>query len=189
MVKEEVRELALAMRDSFTDLERQFWSEEITQTVVESDWFKEADIVFSYASFRSEVSTKELNEIILKEGKKLFLPKVNSATETMEFYRINDLDELTTGFMGILEPPDSAELFYPVKKNVLMIMPGVAFDTDGNRIGYGGGYYDKYLNEYADEITHTLMLAFQGQQVGYIEIEQCDYKPDLIIFNQSIMEG
>lgn len=187
MEKGEARRQALKKRDAITGEDRERWSLEIQREIREQLWYRQADIVLSYASFRSEVSTEKINEWILADNKQLFLPRTYAYRHRMEFYRVTDLSLLEAGYQGILEPKESEPplLLLPDGKNVLMLMPGVAFDENGNRIGYGGGYYDRYLEVYGDRIDNTVLLAFSGQRVPVIESELCDRKPDRIIVNKN----
>ena len=144
--------------------------------------YKSADIVLSYASFRSEVITDSINQRIIDDGKELFLPKTYKESGEMIFYEVSSLDSLKSGYMGIREPaPDDSFRFSPSDNNILIIMPGVAYDDEGNRLGYGGGYYDRFLSSYPDLISHTIMLAFSEQFVELIPTENTDIKPSMII--------
>lgn len=188
MKKSEVRRQALLKRDAIPFADREQWSGEIQQRVRNHPWYREADIVLSYAAFRSEVSTKEINQWILEDGKQLFLPKTFADRQVMEFYRVCDLHELSAGYQGILEPPEREAL---VQQNLpcdrsrgLMLMPGAAFDREGNRIGYGGGYYDRYLAAVGENACRTMLLAFSEQKVEQIDVEKYDRKPDMIMTNK-----
>ncbi len=100
----------------------------------------------------------------------------------MIFYRVHHLEELEEGYQGIPEPP-ATEAFVKGRGDVLMLMPGVAFDRKGSRMGYGGGYYDRYLWERVSEIGHTILLAYACQAWEDIPVEGFDCPPDLIIKN------
>lgn len=192
MEKEEGRRLALERRNAISDKDREQCSFEIEKKVRQQEWYRQSDIVLSYVSFRSEVSTEKINEWILEDGKQLFLPRTYADRHCIEFYRVTDLSLLSAGYQGIPEPVES-ELHLPALEsriasgeNVLMLMPGVAFDEKGNRIGYGGGYYDRYLSAHGEWITNTIMLAFAEQEIPVIESELCDRKPDRIIVNNRL---
>ncbi len=143
-------------------------------------WYRQADTVFSYASFRSEVETGRLNRQILLDGKRLYLPRSYEGG-SMIFYRVRHPGELEKGYQGIPEPPDTEP--YARGGEVLMLMPGVAWDRKGSRMGYGGGYYDRYLRGRGSEIGHTVMLAYACQEWEDIPVEGFDCPPDLIIRN------
>ena len=154
--KEKVRKKAVETRDSIDEESRQQKSEEIAKKILEADWFKEADIVLSYHAFRSEVEVDALNRAVLTQGKKLYLPKTYVKEKQIRFFEITDLSKLKRGYQKIWEPtgeePEfSFETVKEEQKKVLMIMPGTAYDARGYRMGYGGGYYDRYLNAHEAE--------------------------------------
>lgn len=183
MEKESLRRLALAGRDAIPAERRKNLSEKIRKRVLSHPWYRHSPIVFSYASFRSEVETMELNRDILSDGKELYLPKTwvrPEGEKGMFFFRIRDLTELTRGYRGIPEPPET-ERFSPGEGEVLMLMPGVAYDGKGNRLGYGGGFYDHYLMERGGEITHTILLAYTAQKMEEIPAEDFDHVPDCVL--------
>ena len=174
--KEKVRKKAVETRDSIDEESRQQKSEEIAKKILEADWFKEADIVLSYHAFRSEVEVDALNRAVLTQGKKLYLPKT--------YVKIWE----PTGE----EPEFSFETVKEEQKKVLMIMPGTAYDARGYRMGYGGGYYDRYLNAHEAEWKMidfmTVFAAFSEQKMILIPGERCDVKPDVIVTEKEIMQ-
>ena len=103
----------------------------------------------------------------------------------MAFYRVYSDADLIPGYQGILEPqekqPFTEELAFLKPEKVLMLMPGAAFDDKGNRIGYGGGYYDRFLSQMGGYIGNRCMLAFEMQWVKEIEAEACDIRVNRIL--------
>ncbi len=195
--KEKVRKKAVETRDSIDEESRQQKSEEIAKKILEADWFKEADIVLSYHAFRSEVEVDTLNRAVLTQGKKLYLPKTYVKEKQIRFFEITDLSKLKRGYQKIWEPtgeePEfSFETVKEEQKKVLMIMPGTAYDARGYRMGYGGGYYDRYLNAHEAEWKMidfmTVFAAFSEQKMILIPGERCDVKPDVIVTEQEIMQ-
>lgn len=186
MDKKLQRKNALIRRNSIREKDRGQWSEDIVEQVIRSDWYCRAEIILSYASFQSEVSTLELNHTVIQDGKRLYLPKTYPDKKKMKFYSVESMDYLQCGYQGILEPEESEEAFENEQgtAEVLMIMSGVAYDSKGNRLGYGGGYYDRYLKSFGNRITHTMMLAFQVQEEKEIVIDAYDQKPELIVWNR-----
>lgn len=185
--KMELRKLALRQRDAVPQTDRRAWSWEIQNKVRDSLWYKEAEIVLSYSAFRSEADTGAINKWILQDGKKLYLPKTYPRRHEMIYYQVEDLSCTESGYQGIQEPLEGIS-WNPEKQNkeivVLMLMPGAAFDLCGNRIGYGGGYYDRYLGLYGASISHKIMLAFAMQQMPQIPAEECDIPPDQVVTNE-----
>lgn len=195
--KEKVRKKAVETRDSIDEESRQQKSEEIAKRILEADWFEEADIVLSYHAFRSEVEVDTLNQAVLTQGKKLYLPKTYVKEKQIRFFEITDLSKLKRGYQKIWEPtgeePEfSFETVKEEQKKVLMIMPGTAYDARGYRMGYGGGYYDRYLNAHEAEWKMidfmTAFAAFSEQKMILIPGERCDVKPDVIVTEKEIMQ-
>lgn len=195
--KEKVRKKAVETRDSIDEESRQQKSEEIAKKILEADWFKAADIVLSYHAFRSEVEVDALNRAVLTQGKKLYLPKTYVKEKQIRFFEITDLSKLKRGYQKIWEPtgeePEfSFETVKEEQKKVLMIMPGTAYDARGYRMGYGGGYYDRYLNAHEAEWKMidfmTVFAAFSEQKMILIPGERCDVKPDVIVTEKEIMQ-
>jgi 5-formyltetrahydrofolate cyclo-ligase len=97
----------------------------------------------------------------------------------MEFLYIKDLDHFELSGFNIPEPPASNEVAKDPR--VLIIMPGVAFDPDLNRIGYGGGYYDKYLSNHPDVLFTKVAITYDFQIVDSLPTEPHDYKVDMVV--------
>lgn len=116
--------------------------------------------ILTYAALADEPETRAFIRAALAEERELYLPKCESGG-IMHFYRVRSLDELQSGMYGIAEPCDGAEMYAPREGAVdLCLVPGVCFDEDGYRIGYGKGYYDRFL------------AHFSGISVG-ITYERC----------------
>lgn len=185
--KEKVRRKALEVRDNLGEDWREKNSDVIVEKVLGLEQYKKAKIILSYCAFRSEVETKTLNQRVIGQGKKLYLPKTYSKEKKLCFYPVDNLKKLRRGYEGIYEPEETVpveELFANGseygREDVLMIMPGVAFDENGYRMGYGGGYYDRYLQQYGDKLT-SVLIAFEEQKSLIIPAEKCDIKPDYIV--------
>lgn len=184
--KDEARRRALAVRDALPPEYRKMHSEAIMEDVLQSGQYERARIILSYSAFRSEVDTDRLNREALLRGKELYLPRTYAGEKRMSFYPVRDLSKLESGYQGILEPRETAsferrteEDRFLAKEEVLMVMPGVAFDERGFRMGYGGGYYDRYLFQYGAGIT-SMLVAFEEQKVSILPAGEFDVKPDFI---------
>ena len=136
--------------------------------------------ICAYISKGNEVDTKLIIERAWADGKHVYVPKVYG--KEMEFIEIADYGELAPGNFGILEPKsdDRSEI-----KDGLMFMPGVAFDKTRSRIGFGGGYYDRYLEKH--EYLVTAALAYDCQIVESIASEQTDIKPHIIVTESRVI--
>lgn len=191
--KSEARRRALYIRDSLSAAYREEQSQRIVKRMQESELYRQADVVLSYCSFRSEVDTTCLNEDILRHGKRLYLPKTYSSEKRIRFYEVKDTKSLEKGYQGILEPAGnhSGELRFAkpgaVSGNILMVMPGAAFDAAGYRMGYGGGYYDRYVSQYGIYFT-SLFIAFQEQRTPALYAEEHDVRPDFILTQEGFQK-
>lgn len=186
--KKEIRKHILEVRSQKSREEWKTGTDKIMKAVTGHPWFLEADALYCYVDFKGEAGTRGIIERAWELRKKVYVPAVTG--DDMSFYRIFSFEELKEGAFGIPEPqePEAGE-----KKDeafcgsVLMIMPGVAFDRKRNRVGYGGGYYDRYLACYTEFYIHTIAVAFECQIVEEIETEETDVKPELLITERRIL--
>lgn len=177
--KKALRKRMLQLRDAMASEERAQKSKRIMQAFLNSMWYAECERVFCYVSFRSEVDTKELIKRMLSDGKKVAVPRVEG--KEMHFYEIRDLADCEPGSFGIPEPQNDGKCVIPVKKGKngdLMIVPGSCFTTRCDRIGYGGGFYDRFLAKYP---IKTVGFFFDCQKADMIPCNEYDRKLDHII--------
>lgn len=153
----------------------------IAERFLELKSCQDARTVYLYAGYGSEVSTENLCRKLLAAGKRVAMPRVMEDEIHMEFYEISGYNKLTKGYRGILEPEMDCPL---AKAPDILVMPGAAFDRKCGRIGYGKGFYDRYLAH----IPHvfTAAFAFECQIVGEIPTEPHDYRPDIVITEKKI---
>jgi 5-formyltetrahydrofolate cyclo-ligase len=174
-MKEEIRKKILLRRNSLSDSEIIEKSKQIESRLLAVDYYIYSKNVMSFASFNSEVNTHDIIRRILK-SKKLSVPKVDNGE--IEPSLVIDFDGLIpSGQFGILEPLDLIRVKY--KTIDLVLVPGVAFDVRGNRIGYGFGYYDKFLKKVPKAVK--IGLAFEFQITEEIPIEEHDVPMDFIV--------
>ncbi len=193
MDKQDYRKAALARRDAIPEIDRERYSRIIIDKLLESKELKGADSVLVYCSYLSEVDTHTLIERLLYKGKRVYCPKVTDPKNgIMEFYEVRGMKDLTEGYHGIPEPVTTdryvtGEAMYDLDSNhadmlhtdTLMILPGVAFDRDCNRIGYRGGFYDRYIPRIPG--AYLIALAFEEQiSEDIFPMESHDIKPDAI---------
>ena len=183
MDKRSIRQAVLVGREQISPAERIRMSEQITEMVRRQEAYRAAEDVLCFVSYGSEVVTDDLIEQALREEKRVYVPSVTDAgSGAMEFVRITGLQELVEGYKGIREPV-SGDVYAPdCTRQALMILPGVAFDRQGHRIGYGGGFYDRYL-ERIHKICpmKTIAIGFQIQIVDWIEPGEYDMPYDVLI--------
>lgn len=181
MSKEQKEAIRRATIERRKDLSRQEIIEEsarIKELLFGTEEFQEASIVMFYASFGSEVETYKMIEESLALGKKVYLPIAIKEKRTLEAALVANLSELKKGAYGILEP-EKANIVSPNYLD-LVIVPGVAFDIKGYRLGYGAGYYDNFLIKLQKNAT-TIGLAFELQILESIPHEKFDVRVDKII--------
>lgn len=183
MDKRSIRQAVLVGREQISPAERIRMSEQITEMVRRQEAYRAAEDILCFVSYGSEVVTDDLIEQALREEKRVYVPSVTDAgSGAMEFVRITGLQELAEGYKGIREPV-SGDVYAPdCTGQALMILPGVAFDRQGHRIGYGGGFYDRYL-ERIHKICpmKTIAIGFQIQIVDWIEPGEYDMPYDVLI--------
>lgn len=212
--KKRFRTEALAARDGLTPQQHRHYSGRIIENLLNLPCYQEADAILTYISFRSEVDTFPLLEQAFADGKAVFAPKVLG--KEMAFYRIFSRDDLMAGYQGILEPVGgmlfetwrndwisqrkkcqqepllmTREAVTPEDEapSVLICMPGAAFDRSCHRIGYGGGFYDRYLGDTAcPQMKYvTVALSFNCQIFEEIPWETHDIRPEQIITQTEII--
>ena len=180
MDKQDYRKAALARRDAIPEIDRERYSRMIIDKLLESKELNDADSVLVYCSYLSEVDTHTLIERLLYKGKKVYCPKVTDPKNgIMEFYEVRGMKDLTEGYHGIPEPvtTDRYVTGEAMHTDTLMILPGVAFDRDCNRIGYRGGFYDRYIPRIPG--AYLIALAFEEQiSEDIFPMESHDLKPD-----------
>lgn len=183
--KRAVREIALGLRTALTKEERVEKSRKILSFVTELSEFQESKTIMSFLNFGDEVDTTPLAENILKLGKCLVLP-LCAPHGVLIPAEIKDLKgDIEPGKWGIREPKKEDLVSVNPEEIELIIVPGAAFDRQGNRLGYGGGYYDRFLNRLRPE-TPKIALAFSCQVLPEIPLDPYDLKVDALITEEGV---
>lgn len=178
-------------RESFTWETVSEKSKKICKKVLESTAYQTADVIYGYYPLGKEVNCLSILECALKDGKQVALPKTN-ADHTMNFYEIKSLLDVEEGRFHLLEPKAGCEKIKTEsggeqQKKVLVLVPGVVFDREGNRYGYGGGFYDRYFEKYPRLIR--MALAYREQVTeGALECLPTDIKMHTIITEDENIE-
>lgn len=172
MNKAALRQQFLERREEVSLEDRNRWSEKITQKVLEHEKYRAARVIFTFVSFRSEVNTHTLIQQSLALGKRVFVPVIDVKEKCLHAVEIADFSSLQPGFRGILEPSSLSEKANPEEIDLCLI-PGAVFAKNGYRIGYGGGYYDRFL-PYVNQNAYRLGVAFQFQLVDEVPFEKHD---------------
>ena len=186
--KTSIRKQILSLRNTMTSEERKQKSQVIIENSLKLLPVKEAEYVLCYAGYKSEAMTMDLITELLKMGKQVYLPKVSG--EEMDFYRITDISFLKEGYKGIPEPDVNKESIFTKdiweqhKERVVMILPGAAFSKSGARIGYGKGYYDRYLMQIP--CMERIALCYDFQVVESIPADIHDIPVTVIVTETDI---
>lgn len=183
--KRVIRSSILEQREKINTSIRKEWDKNIFDLLINSEFYKNANVIFVFVSFKSEVDTHPIIEHALKNFKTIYVPKIQSKEKGMEIFKISSLEDLKTGYFDILEPKESC----PVadSNNIdLILMPGVAFDLKGGRVGYGKGFYDVFLSRMSKKVN-KIALAYDFQIVDKVPMDQFDVKIDGIVTNEGIV--
>lgn len=151
-------------------------SRKLTEQFLAHPLYQQAKTIYGYLPYNQEVRTWALLEQALKDGKQIAVPKVYG--DEMRFILMKDLSRVAPGYAGIPEPVDDG----PVADDpqALVLMPGMVFDKAGHRIGYGGGFYDRFL---AQEPDHpTIALCYDFQLLEHIPTEEFDIPVDAVLW-------
>ena len=180
--KKKLRREVLARRDALTKEERERGKFLITERILGHQWYYLSDTILGFVSYGSEICTMEILENALRDGKKVYIPKVEG--REMQFYRIHFLTELKEGYKGIPEPEGNTERYvfdFHEADKCLLLMPGSVFDPFGNRMGYGVGFYDRYLADKEALRLRSIAVGFRCQQAEEVPMEETDLKPCQVI--------
>ena len=186
-MKASIRKEILRKRDDIPKEVKSVKDSLIKQSLFSQHEFVNAKSILFYASFRSEVETLSMIKESLGMGKRVILPKVDKAKHVLILSEIKGIEDLTPGYMGIPEPNLHDERPVNLEDIDLVIIPGAAFDHSGNRLGYGGGYYDILLSESKKKIPVTA-LAYEEQVIDKIPSEKHDVKVNMIITDNRIIK-
>lgn len=184
--KSRIRQDVLKKRDSLAPDTRKTKDSLIKEKLFSLKEFQQASTLFLFASFRSEISTFTQIAEALSLGKRVVLPSVDPLNKELRLYEIKELSELSTGYMGIPEPAVPEERERDINDVTLVIMPGAAFDPKGNRLGYGGGYYDRILSRLRRRIP-LVALAYEEQIVDSLPSGPHDIKVHVIVTDQRVI--
>lgn len=188
--KQQLRRQALARRDAIPAQVRAEKSHAIAQRVAALPQWQGADAVLGYVSFRSEVETRDLLAAALRAGKRVAAPKVNREQRRLELYWIGGLGPpwLAPGTWGIEEPVPQHCLPAALDDLDIILVPGVAFDGHGRRIGYGGGFYDRLLSEASQDLReNAIALAFEEQIWQEVPAGEADFRVPIIVTERRVI--
>ena len=176
MNKQELRRAIRERKRAMTEEEIVERSNALAEKFYNSPAYQAASTIYGYLPYILEVRTVPMLQRALDEGKRVAVPKVYG--EEMRFIYLEDLTQVSKGYAGIPEPIADAPV--AEDKRALVLMPGLAFDPQGHRIGYGGGFYDRFL---AQEPDHpTLALCYEFQMQAHLDTEEFDIPVDTVLW-------
>jgi len=176
MDKQSLRRRIRERKRAMTAEEIQEKSEKLAKLFLASDAYRNARTIYGYLPYNQEVRTLPILEQALRDGKKVAVPKCYG--DEMRFIWMDDLSKVEKGYANIPEPIADGPVAND--KTALVLMPGLAFDHQGHRIGYGGGFYDRFLEK---EPKHpTIALCFDFQMVDELETEEFDIPVDIVLW-------
>lgn len=186
--KQELRSRYLNYRNQLSINERREKSAEIWRLLKEEAVYQNAGIILVYMDYRSEVMTTGLvEELFEKKEKRVFAPKVEGMD--IRFYEVYGMEEFRDGYQGIREPEGEENRLFTAQmtaqEECLLLVPGAVFDRERGRMGYGKGFYDRYLAAFPE--LHSAALAFECQIAKRVPIEAHDMKPDIIVTDKGII--
>ncbi len=183
-LKNKIREKCKKLRTEMTAPQKERLDRKITAKLLNMWQYRDAEIVFTYVSTDIEVDTREIIKRALLDGKTVAVPKCVDGTRLMDFYVIKSFSDLESGAFGVLEPiPDKCEKITDFSKG-LCIVPALAFDRAGYRLGYGKGYYDRFLSNFCGE---TLGLCYNACMQDELPHGKYDKRVDKIITQSNII--
>ncbi|MBR1478072.1 MAG: 5-formyltetrahydrofolate cyclo-ligase [Lachnospiraceae bacterium] len=197
--KKALRKKYLALRKELLKAEVSEKSGAICKRIMELPEYQAADVMLSYMSANNEVCTDIIISDALDKGRAVFLPVTHNGREMVFKSFLGKESELTRSRFGIKEPLCGdifdEEKFIKNEQKIIIIMPGVAFDEERNRIGYGGGYYDRFLEglfgmadkKNASHRIAKIAAAYEMQIIPKIIADEFDCKPDKIITEKRII--
>lgn len=157
----------------------------ICKDISSTAWFQRSKRLLMYMPIRREVDLRPLMDVAWRKGKTVYLPKADPVTHAMDAYAVHSLDELKAGAYGILEPPADATKEADLEKLDCVFIPGVVFDRHGYRIGYGGGYYDRFLPRLAPS-TLLVGVAYAWQVVERIPRDAYDEPLHVLVTEKEV---
>lgn len=184
-MKHLIRKKILSVRKRHKEEDRVIKDKEIEDKMFSLPEFKKAKIILFYVSIKGEVRTDNAISESLERGKHILVPFADLKKRELLISEIKDLDELSPGAFGIPEPKNPKE--FPLEKIDMVVIPGIAFDREGNRVGYGMGFYDRFLKTLKPRIPR-IALAYDFQIVGEIPTDGHDVRIHKIITEKEIVE-
>ena len=185
MNKKTIREECLHIRNNLSEKWRCNADYSIARLLFESALFEQCKTVFCYVSRSDEINTRSIIEKTLSLGKTVAVPRTVGTERRMEFIQIGGLHELIPGNFNILEPPENVEKIQQGDRHTLCLIPALCTDKNGHRVGYGGGYYDRFLSNFPGE---SVVLVYSFLSETELPVESYDIPAGWVVTETGILE-
>lgn len=186
-MKSAIRKELLMKRKTLLPDQVEKKSSQILSRLISLGILERPQVVMCYMDFRNEVQTGALIEYLLSQDKIVVLPKVNPETNELDLFQVEGFKDMVISKMGIQEPADHLQSVLPTDID-LILAPGVAFDLNGYRMGYGAGFYDKLLTIIRPDCA-VIGLSFDLQVVDVLPIESHDQPMDAVLTETRLING
>ena len=179
--KKQLRQIIKNKRKSIAG--KELIDEKIAELFISSNLYKNADTILCYASLTDEINTDAIIKKALDDGKNVALPLCENSDGVMNFYIINGFDDLLCGHFGVREPNVKKCKMLDDSSNSVIVVPGLCFDRCGFRVGYGKGYYDRYLQNFN---LYSVGLCYNNFIIDKVPADIYDKNVDFIVSEYSI---
>ncbi|MFP4127978.1 MAG: 5-formyltetrahydrofolate cyclo-ligase [Desulfonatronovibrio sp.] len=189
MTKQEYRKKMMAQRSRLDAGQVESKSRKITERFLDFPGVEDYLYYLAYLPVNKEVDTRFLVSLLLDQGRKVYVPRCHTQKQgRMDFYRITGLEDLKPGYCGIDEPCPDASDFFINQGQTLCILPGLAFDRQGCRLGYGQGFFDRYLKSLPGPRPLLIGFAYDFQVVNHLPADEWDVPVDIIITEKAFFK-
>ena len=172
-LKQKLRAESKLYRNELSSNEKAELDSKISDRLFNTWQYKGCEVLLTYVSTEIEVDTREIISRALADGKRVAVPRCIDNTRLMDFYFIKDFDDLESGYMGVLEPiPEKCEKMTDFSKG-LCIVPALMFDLYGYRLGYGKGYYDRFLSNFCGETLGICYNRCGREKLPHGKFDKC----------------
>lgn len=172
-LKQKLRAESKLYRNELSSNEKAELDSKISDRLFNTWQYKSCEVLLTYVSTEIEVDTREIISRALADGKRVAVPRCIDSTRLMDFYFIKDFDDLESGYMGVLEPiPEKCEKMTDFSKG-LCIVPALMFDLYGYRLGYGKGYYDRFLSNFCGETLGICYNRCVREKLPHGKFDKC----------------
>lgn len=172
-LKQKLRAESKLYRNELSSNEKAELDSKISDRLFNTWQYKSCEVLLTYVSTEIEVDTREIISRALADGKRVAVPRCIDNTRLMDFYFIKDFDYLESGYMGVLEPiPEKCEKMTDFSKG-LCIVPALMFDLYGYRLGYGKGYYDRFLSNFCGETLGICYNRCVREKLPHGKFDKC----------------